>query len=56
MTAIGIATLLTGSGGAMILLFLLTSWRHRADVAELGSMSQQWRSEQRANDRHDLQR
>lgn len=50
MTAIGIATLLTG--GAMLVLFLITSWRHRVDVAELGTMSQQWRSEQRANDRH----
>ena len=54
MTAIGIATLLTG--GTMILLFVRTSWRHRADVPELGTMSQQWRSEQRANDRYHVQR
>ena len=54
MTAIGIATLLTG--GAMILLFLFTSWRRRADAPELGTMSQQWRSEQRANDRYHVQR
>ena len=54
MTAIGIATLVTG--GAMIVLFLFTSWRHRVDVAELGTMSQQWRIEHRANDRYDSQR
>ena len=54
MTAIGITTLLTGS--VMIVLFVLASWRHRVDVAELGTMSQQWRIEQRANERHDLQR
>jgi hypothetical protein len=51
VTAIGIATFLTG--GAMIVLFLMASWRHRVDVAELGTMSQQWRMEQRANDRYD---
>jgi hypothetical protein len=51
VTAVGIATLLTG--GAMIVLFLIASWRHRVDVAELGTMSQQWRMEQRANDRYD---
>ena len=54
MTAIGITTLLTGS--VMIVLFVLASWRHRVDVAELGTMSQQWRIEQRASERHDLQR
>jgi hypothetical protein len=54
MTGVGIATLLTG--GAMIALFLIASWRHRVDVAELGTMSQQWRMEQRANDRHDSAR
>jgi uncharacterized membrane protein len=48
---VGIATLL--GGGAMIVFFLFTSWRHRVDIAELGTMSQQWRSEQRANDRYD---
>jgi len=51
VTAVGIATLLTG--GAMIVLFLIGYWRHRFDVAELGTMSQQWRMEQRANDRYD---
>jgi hypothetical protein len=50
MTAIGIGTLLMG--GAMVVFFVIMSWRHRVDVAELGTMSQQWRSEQRANDRH----
>jgi hypothetical protein len=54
VTAIGITTLL--AGGAMIVLFLLTSWRHHVDVSELGTMSQQWRIEQRANERHDSQR
>jgi hypothetical protein len=37
----------------MVALFLIASWRHRVDVAELGTMSQQWRLEQRANERHD---
>jgi len=54
MTAIGIAALL--GGGAVTVLFLVTSWRHRLDVAELGTMSQQWRSEQRAYERYDTQR
>jgi hypothetical protein len=54
MTAIGVTALLTG--GVMIVLFLLASWRQRADVAELGTMSQQWRIEQRANERHTSQR
>jgi hypothetical protein len=51
VTAVGIATLLIG--GAMVVLFLIASWRHRVDVAELGTMSQQWQMEQRANDRYD---
>jgi len=51
VTAVGIATLLTGA--AMVALFLIASWRHRVDVAELGTMGQQWRLEQRANERHD---
>ncbi len=54
MTAIGITALLTG--GAMIVRFLVTSWRHRVDVAELGTMSQQWRIEQQAHERYDSQR
>ena len=54
MTAIGVTALLTG--GVMIVLFLLASWRHRVDVAELGTMSQQWRIEQRASERHTSQR
>jgi hypothetical protein len=40
----------------MLVRFLLTSWRHRFDVAELGTMSQQWRIEQQANERYDSQR
>ena len=54
MTAVAIAMLLTG--GAMIVLFLIASWRHRVGVPELETMSQQWRMEQRANDRHDSAR
>jgi hypothetical protein len=54
VTALGITTLL--GGGAVIVLFLLTSWRHRVDLTELGTMSQQWRIEQRANERHDSHR
>jgi hypothetical protein len=54
VTAVGIGTLLTG--GAMIVFFLIASWRHRVDVAELGTMSQQWRLEQRAHERHDSAR
>ncbi len=40
----------------MIVRFLLTSWRHRFDVTELGTMSQQWRIEQQANERYDSHR
>jgi len=54
VTALGITTLL--AGGAAVVLFLLTSWRHRVDLTELGTMSQQWRIEQRANERHDSHR
>jgi hypothetical protein len=54
VTAVGIAIVLTG--GAMIVLFLIASWRHRVGVPELETMSQQWRMEHRANDRHDSAR
>jgi hypothetical protein len=37
-------------GGAMGLMVLAS--RHRVDMAELGTVSQQWLAEQRANDRH----
>ena len=54
MTTIGIAVLMTG--GAAV-LFLLTSWRPpRGNLADLGTMSQQWRIQQRANERYDSQR
>lgn len=42
--------LLLGIGCAIALA--LTSWRHRVDMAELGTVSQNWLSEQRAHDRH----
>lgn len=42
--------LLLGIGCAIALA--LTSWRHRIDMAELGTVSQNWLSEQRAHDRH----
>jgi hypothetical protein len=56
VTAIGLTTLMLLTGGVMLVRFLLTSWRHRFDVAELGTMSQQWRIEQQANERYDSQR
>jgi hypothetical protein len=37
--------------GAMAVV-LFTSWRHGIEMTELGTVSQQWLSEQRANDRH----
>jgi hypothetical protein len=30
----------------------LTSWRHRINMAELGTVSEHWLSEQRSNDRY----
>lgn len=33
-----------------------TSWRRRVEMAELGTVSEQWLAEQRANDRHDSAR
>jgi hypothetical protein len=30
----------------------LSSWRNRFDMAQLGTVSQRWLAEQRANDRH----
>ena len=44
-----IGVLLAGCVAAAI---LLTSWRHRIDMAELGTVSDNWLAEQRANDRH----
>ena len=53
MTAVWIGLAVTGG----VLAFVLwTSWRHRIDMAERGTVSQQWLSEQRANDRHNSER
>ena len=49
MTVIWIGLLVTGGGLA---LFAWTSWRHRVQMADRGTLSQQWLSEQRAQDRH----
>lgn len=35
-----------------IALIVLTSWRQRVEMAELGTVSDQWLAEQRTNDRH----
>jgi hypothetical protein len=53
--AIGMATLLIG-GAIWILLLLLPGRAARGDMAELGTMSQQWRIELRASDQHDSER
>lgn len=42
--------LLLGAGAMAIIIF--TSWRRRAEMADLGTVSEQWLAEQRANDRH----
>ena len=48
MTVVGIGLLL--GAGAMAVI-LLRSWR-RVEMAELGTVSEQWLAEQRANDGH----
>jgi hypothetical protein len=48
MSAIGLAALLIG--GAVWLVLVLPGRALRGDKAELGTMSQQWRLEQRASD------
>jgi hypothetical protein len=53
--AIGTATVLIG-GAIWILLLLLPGRAPRGDTAELGTMSQQWRIELHANNRHDSER
>lgn len=42
--------LLLGLGAAA--LVMVTTWRYRIEMAELGTVSQQWLSEHRAHDRH----
>ena len=46
--------LLLGAGAVAVIS--LTSWRRRVEMAELGTVSEQWLAERRANDRHDSQR
>ena len=46
--------LLLGAGTTAVII--LTSWRRRVEMAELGTVSEQWLAEQRANDRHDSPR
>ena len=49
MTVVWIILLLVAAGAAAV---LFTSWRHSVDMTELGTVSQNWLSEQRATDRH----
>jgi hypothetical protein len=37
-------------------VIVLTSWWRRVEMAKLGTMSQQWLAEQRANDGHRSER
>jgi hypothetical protein len=53
MTAIWIGVLVT-AGVTAILVW--TSRRHRVDLTDRGTLSQQWLSEQRLNDRHNSER
>jgi len=52
MTAIWIGLLVTGGCA----FFGWTSWRHRAQMADRGTVSQQWLSEHRLHDRHNSER
>lgn len=49
MSVIWIGILLAGCA---IIAVALNAWRHRVDMAELGSVSENWLSEQRSNDRY----
>jgi lysylphosphatidylglycerol synthetase-like protein (DUF2156 family) len=42
--------LLLGAGAMTVII--LRSWRRRVEMAELGTVSEQWLAEQRANDGH----
>ena len=53
MTAIVIGLTLVG-GIAAVLAW--TSWRHRVEMGDRGTLSQQWLSEQRLNERHNSER
>jgi hypothetical protein len=43
--------LLLGAGAMAVII--LRSWRRRVEMAELGTVSEQWLAEQRSNDGHD---
>jgi hypothetical protein len=49
MTTVWIVLLLA-AGAIAAVVFM--SWRHGIEMTELGTVSQNWLSEQRANDRH----
>ena len=49
MNTFWIAVVLLAAGAV---LAMLTSFRRRIDLAELGCVSEHWLSEQRSNDRH----
>ena len=53
MTVVWIGLLL-GAGAMAVIIFM--SWRRRVEMAERGTVSDQWLAEQRANDRHDSER
>jgi hypothetical protein len=53
MTAVWIGILVIAGATA---LFIWTSWRHRVDLADRGTVSQQWLSEHRLHDRHNSER
>jgi hypothetical protein len=37
-------------------VIILRSWRRRVEIAELGTVSEQWLAEQHTNDRHEFAR
>jgi lysylphosphatidylglycerol synthetase-like protein (DUF2156 family) len=43
-------------GAGAVAVIILKSWRRRVEMAELGTVSEQWLAEQRANDRHESAR
>lgn len=53
MTAVDVALVLATAATVII---VWSSWRQRLDLAQLGTVSQQWLAERRANDRQYSQR
>jgi hypothetical protein len=53
MTTVWIPILL---GAAALTIVSLAKWRYRIEMAEMGTVSQQWLAEHRAHDRHDSER